>query len=143
MIPVGLAVCLLFLIGCSSSNTVAMNSQKIAYRSAVSPLESLPSLANQNHGIARTKEEIYVSWQVEHNNIVKNLNTNKLAFLEAHRKATGHLNSLKDYKNGRILDSYLEIYANLLEEAQRRTPTRILEKKYFILQQEIQKKLQE
>ncbi len=125
----------LWIVACNSSNVVNTHSEKIVYRSSLSPLDALP-LGNGNK-IMMSDQESYIAWQVEHENIVKSLYKNRLGLLESHRRATGHLKNLKNSGNYRILDKYLEDYNALLEEFQKGIPLRILEKKYYTLAQEI------
>ena len=134
--------CLIILASCTTSNSVVTNSETTTYRSPLSPLESLPSVLKKNNVQNISQEEIYIAWQVEHNNIIKNLNQSRLAVLEAHRRTTGHLKSLMNSENYRFLKNYLEIYDSLLAEEKRGTPSRILERKYKILQEEIEKVFQ-
>ena len=128
----------LFLaFACQRSVYFQTNTKKYTYRNPIAPLEHIP-LGKQ---MQPTMKNAYLQWQVEHDNIVQSLEQNKLAVYEAHRRVQYHLDTMISIQSPRIarqLQAYQKLYNNLLDEVEKRVPTRILENKYRHLKREIQ-----
>ena len=128
---------LILLCSCQRSIAINTNSGIKKYRKPLAPLESLP-LGKKQHNISA--QRAYIAWQVEHDNLVSSLNRGRLAVYESHRRILGHLDTLiqtQSYSISRMLKAYQELYINLLDEVERNVSSRILEKKYHHLKQEI------
>lgn len=129
-----------FILLCSCQRSIAINTNSGVrkYRKPLVPLESIP-LGKKQHNISA--QRAYIAWQVEHDNLVASLNRGRLAVYESHRRILGHLDTLiqtQSHSIGRMLKAYQELYINLLDEVERNVSSRILEKKYNHLKQEIQ-----
>ena len=128
----------LLLVHCGSQTAVTTKYSTTRYRQAIDPLGVMSEAVGRRH--AADYHHSFLGWQVEHDNIVPALEYGRLAVLEAHRRATGHLHTLIQYApigKQRQLRSYLGLYQNLLEEIERGVPPRIMANKYQLLKQAI------
>jgi hypothetical protein len=129
----------IFFVGCAQNAFVTGKSEVIYYRGALDPLGSIASTIG-NGNLLPSYHQCYISWRVEHDNIVSSIGQGRLAILEAHRRATGHLQAMSYYlkiEKKRKLENYIRLYRDLLVEIELETPKRVMVRKYALLKETI------
>jgi len=121
---------------------VVVDSKPELIRGSMDPLNQVASSFSEPTAQGNAELRFYVAWQVEHDKIVAALGKSRLGCYEAHHQTIAHLRELAKFHITlqRELPKYIQEYDFLLKQHDRGISTRMLERKYKSLKQQIQDK---